>query len=138
MRGERGSAMVEFALVVPLLVLLLLGIMTAGVLINSKIVVAGAAREAGRTWAILQDDGAARAKATAAVAAGGLKFYHNNLTLFDPENDVRFARRGDYVEVTVFYRQPTFVPLMARIIDSESPDDGHVTLRSQVMFRVER
>lgn len=138
MRNQRGSAMVEFALIAPLLVILLLGIMTAGVLINSKIVVAGAAREAGRTWAIAKDDQVARDKAAGTITAGGLKHDHGALSLFNPESDVLFARRGEYIEVTVHYRQPTFVPLMARIIDPDSPDDGYVTLRSQVLFRVER
>lgn len=138
MKKERGSAMVEFALIAPLLVLLLLGIMTAGVLINSKIVVANAAREAGRIWAVSQDDAVARSKGAAAITSGGLKQYEAGQTLFDPNSDIRFERKGEYIAVTVFYRQPTFVPLLARIIDPGSPDDGYVLLRSQSLFRVER
>jgi hypothetical protein len=134
-RERRGSVMVEFALVAPLLVLVLLGIMVMGVVINSKIVVAGAAREAGRTWAIVKDDTRARVKATEAMSSGGLQF--GGGAQFNPGQDVTFQRQGDYIAVTVTYRQPTFVPLIAQVIDPSSAN-GYITLRSQSMFRVER
>jgi len=130
--------MVEFALVAPVLVLLLVGIMVMGVVINSKIVVAGAAREAGRTWAIDKNDGQARTKARDAIRDGGLKFSASGKTLFDASRDVQFQRKGDYIHVTVSYRQPTFVPLLAKLVDPQSPGDGTITLRSQAVFRVER
>ncbi|HYF95731.1 MAG TPA: TadE family protein [Symbiobacteriaceae bacterium] len=135
---RRGSAMVEFALVAPLLILILVGIMVMGVVINSKIVVSGAAREAGRTWAIAKEDGIARAKAVDAINGGGLKISADGKVLFNPAHDVQFQRMGDYIQVTVHYRQPLFVPLLARLIDPSSPGDGTIALRSQAVFRVER
>lgn len=138
LKVRRGSAMVEFALVAPLLVLLLVGIMVMGVIINAKIVVAGAAREAGRTWAVSKEDARARARAVDSVTGGGLKFHAGGEVLFDPTRDVTFRRQGDYIIATVNYRQPVFVPLMARIIDPGSGGAGHITLRSEAIFRVER
>lgn len=138
LRRRRGSAMVEFALVAPLLILILVGIMVMGVVINAKIVVAGAAREAGRTWAVHKEDSRARAKATDSITGGGLKIASDSRILFEPNQDVQFQRQGDYILVTVTYRQPTFVPLLARLIDPSSPNDGTITLRSQAVFRVER
>ncbi len=137
-RERRGSTMVEFALVAPLLVLVLVGIMVMGVVINAKIVVAGAAREAGRTWAIAKSDHLARAKAAQAITDGGLKRRAGSLTLFDASRDVRFQRRGDYIHVTVHYRQPTFVPLIGQLIDPGSVGRGYITLKSYAVFRVER
>jgi hypothetical protein len=130
--------MVEFALVAPLLITILLGIMVMGVVINAKIVVAGAAREAGRTWAIVKNDGAARAKAADAIRDGGLHYAAGPRILFDSAQDVKFQLQGDYITVTVVYRQPTFVPLLARLIDPGSPDDGVIALKSEAVFRVER
>lgn len=130
--------MVEFALVAPLLILILLGIMVMGVVINAKIVVSGAAREAGRTWAIAKEDAPARAKAADAINGGGLTFAADGKVLFSPSRDVKFQRMGDYIQVTVTYRQPTFVPLLAKLIDASSPGDGTIALRSQAIFRVER
>lgn len=138
LRRRRGSAMVEFALVAPLLILILVGIMVMGVVINAKIVVAGAAREAGRTWAVHKEDAQARAKALDSITGGGLKVASDSRVLFDASHDVQFQRQGDYVQVTVTYRQPTLIPLLAWLIDPASPSDGTITLRSQAVFRVER
>jgi Flp pilus assembly protein TadG len=46
---ERGAAAVEFALVLPILVIILLGIVDFGLEINSQAIVANAAREGART-----------------------------------------------------------------------------------------
>lgn len=137
-RLQRGSALVEFAMVAPLLVLLLLGIMVIGLVINAKIVVAGAAREAGRSWAIQQSERKARELAADAITGGGLPTQTRGQILFDPLRDVEFNRRGEYIAVTVTYRQPAFVPLLADLLDPDSPGDGTLTLRSQALFRVER
>jgi Flp pilus assembly protein TadG len=137
-KRKRGSALVEFALVAPLLILVLLGIMVMGVMINAKIVVAGAAREAGRNWSISRQDAQARDRAADAIRDGGLKWAADGKILFEPDRDVRFTRRGtDWVEVTVTYRQPTFVPLIAELMDGVGAD-GLVTLRSTAIYRLER
>jgi hypothetical protein len=130
--------MVEFALVAPLLITLLLAIMVMGLVVNSKVVVAGAAREAGRTWAIEKNDTIARAKAADTIRDGGLHYTAAGQVLFDSGQDVQFQRQGDYIHVTVTYRQPTFFPLLARLIDPDSPNDGIISLKSEAVFRVER
>jgi Flp pilus assembly pilin Flp len=48
-RGEDGAAAVEFALLLPLLVLLLFGIIQFGIAFNARIQATNAAREAART-----------------------------------------------------------------------------------------
>lgn len=136
LRNRRGSAMVEFALVLPLLAVILVGIMVIGVVINAKLVVAGAAREAGRTWAIVKQDGTARDRAVDAIRGGGLRV--DNPTLFDPRRDVLFNTQGNYVYATVTYRQPTFAPLIADLLDPANASRGYLTLRSQAVFRMER
>ena len=137
MNNQRGSMLVEFAIVAPLLIMLLLGIMMGGVLVNAKIISSSAAREAGRHWSIHMDDGRARDRAAYAMALGGLRFRDHRMVLFDPLTDVHLARTGDYISVAVVYRQPTLAPFIADLIDQETPGDGYVTLRSRVHFRVE-
>jgi Flp pilus assembly protein TadG len=61
-RGDRGSAAVEFALVLPLLLLLVFGIVDFGRMLNDKIMLTEAAREGARS-AALQDETAGRARA---------------------------------------------------------------------------
>jgi Flp pilus assembly pilin Flp len=55
-RGEDGAAAVEFALLLPLLVLLLFGIIQFGIAFNARIQATNAAREAARTAVIGVDD----------------------------------------------------------------------------------
>ena len=55
-RSERGATLVEFALIVPLLLLLVFGIIEFGFLFNSDSNVNQAARAGGRTAAILSTD----------------------------------------------------------------------------------
>lgn len=52
-RLERGASLVEMALVLPLLVMLLLGITTAGIAFNHQLSLTHASREAGRYGATL-------------------------------------------------------------------------------------
>ena len=47
-RGDRGAVLVEFALVFPLLVMLILGMVTAGLAYNQKLQITHAAREGAR------------------------------------------------------------------------------------------
>ncbi|WP_242684832.1 TadE/TadG family type IV pilus assembly protein [Microbacterium sp. SD291] len=68
MSGERGAAAVEFALVVSLLMVLLLGIFEFGRMFNEQIAVSNAAREAARVMAITDSVSDAQAAAVASSA----------------------------------------------------------------------
>jgi Flp pilus assembly protein TadG len=57
MNRERGASLVEFALVLPLLLMIVLGLVSAGAAYNLKITLTHAAREAARYAAILPTDG---------------------------------------------------------------------------------
>jgi Flp pilus assembly protein TadG len=61
LRSDRGAAAVEFALILPLLILLLMGIVQFGRVLNTQITLTGAAREGVRVMAIQDDAVAARA-----------------------------------------------------------------------------
>ncbi|QDW30518.1 pilus assembly protein [Arthrobacter sp. KBS0702] len=67
---ERGAAAVEFALVAPILLALVGGIIEFSYTYNLQISVTQAAREAARTMAIFNDQG--RAQAAAVAGAPGL------------------------------------------------------------------
>lgn len=66
-KSERGAAAVEFALVVPLLLLLLLGIIEFGRVFNAQLQLSAAARESVRVMAIQKDPGTAISVAIAAA-----------------------------------------------------------------------
>ena len=66
--NDRGAAAVEFALVLPLLVALVLGVAEFGRAYNIQTTLSGAARDAVRVMALQNDPAAARAAARAAAA----------------------------------------------------------------------
>lgn len=76
-RSERGAVAVEFALVLPLLLMILFAIIEFGHAYNVQISVTHAAREAARTMAITQDWSDAKDAALAAspsLSPSGLQF----------------------------------------------------------------
>lgn len=66
---ERGAAMVEMALVLPILVLLVFGIIEFGRAYNAQITLTHAAREGVREFAVTQDSAAGQAAAVAAATS---------------------------------------------------------------------
>jgi Flp pilus assembly protein TadG len=71
-RNERGAAAVEFALVLPLLVFLLVGIAEFGRAYALQTTLSGSAREAVRVMALKNDPAAARSAARAVAPTLGL------------------------------------------------------------------
>ncbi len=69
--SERGAAAVEFALVLPILVLILFGVIEFGGVYNAQLMVTGAAREGAREMALEGDPAEAAATAIGAVAVAG-------------------------------------------------------------------
>jgi Flp pilus assembly protein TadG len=64
--SDRGAAAVEFALVLPLLLILIFGIIDFGRMLNAKITLTEAAREGARATALIGSDaGADRARSAA-------------------------------------------------------------------------
>lgn len=59
-RSEDGAAAVEFALVLPVLIMLILGILEFGLAYNAQITVTNAAREGARTMVIQNSPSAAK------------------------------------------------------------------------------
>ncbi|MFM6973649.1 MAG: TadE/TadG family type IV pilus assembly protein [Agromyces sp.] len=72
LRGDRGAAAVEFALIVPLLIFLLFGIIEASRLYNAQISITNSAREAARFTAVHSGVALADIQAQAVGAAPSL------------------------------------------------------------------
>lgn len=103
MRRDRGQATVEFALALPLLALLVLGIVQLVLVVRDQLAVELAAREGARAASVAADPGTAAS--TAASAAIGLDPVH-----------VAVVHTGDRVTVTVRHRSATDVPLIGAAI----------------------
>jgi Flp pilus assembly protein TadG len=69
LRSDRGAAMVEFAIIAPLLLLVVFGIIEFGRAYNAQNSLTHAAREGAREYAITQDPVAGEAAAKAAATS---------------------------------------------------------------------
>ena len=103
-RAQRGQATVEFALLLPFLVLMLMCVVQTALVARDAVLVSHAARVGARVAAV---DLSADAVRSAVVAA----------TPLDPTR-LAITRRaeGELVRVTVRYEAPTDVPLVGTLV----------------------
>src|SRR5687768_8593816 len=116
--GDQGQATVEFALLLPLVMMALLAIVQVGLVVRDQVAVVHAAREAARAAGVSPDPARPVAAARRVLS----------------EADVEVGHRppvGEPVSVTVSYRSPTDLPLVGALV----PDP---VLRSTAVMRVEK
>ena len=73
MGGQRGSAAVEFVLVLPLLLVVGLAMLQLGLLVRDRLMVEAAARAGARAAAVADDPATVRDAALAAAAPGSTR-----------------------------------------------------------------
>jgi Flp pilus assembly protein TadG len=121
--SSRGSAAVEFALVLPLVFGVTLGLVQVGVLARDRALVEAAARAGARAAAVEPDEGAIRSAATA--AAPGLDASSLALGI------QRAGTRGDPVTVTVTYDDPIRIPFIGWLVGSSVHFDASAVMRQE-------
>ena len=119
-REDGGQASVELALVLPLVALVLLLVLQAGLVVRDHLLVTHAAREAARAAAVSDDERAGAAR-RAAERAGSLDDDHLGVTV---------TTSADRVSAHVRYLSSTDVPLIGLLL----PD---VTMEASATMRVE-
>lgn len=121
-RGDQGQSTVEFALVLPLVVLVVLFIVQAGLVMRDQLLVSHAAREAARA-ASVSDSDRLGAATMAARQAGDLAADRISATTTMVDGDAS-------VRVVISYRSTTGIPIIGSLV----PD---IDLESTVVMRVE-
>lgn len=121
--GEQGSAVVEFALLLPILLLMLLAVVQVGVLARDQLILTQAARAGARAASVEAGDNAARAAAL--DAAVGLDPGRLTVTIS------RSGAQGDPVVVAVVYEAPVAGLISGWLLPPE------VTLRASSTMRQE-
>lgn len=101
MMRDRGQALVEFALVLPILLVLALGIAELSELGVARLALAHAAAEGARTGALTNDDRAVRASVNAAAAP--LDPAHLDISIDPPEPQRGSDPRGTLLRVHLRY-----------------------------------
>lgn len=119
----RGQAVVEFALIVPLFLLLLFSIITIGYWMNAQQIVTTAAREGAYTGALTNDNGQIEAAVLASLAS--LDTNRQRITIYlDPLDATSPMRqRGNPLTVRVEYQIPIVfdaLPQEFRTVASQS------------------
>lgn len=126
LHNEKGQSLVEFALIIPVVLLILLGILEFGMMLNSYLTISNASREGARQGAIGSSDSDIQAK---------IMEISPNLDDMDilveitPTEGSR--RRGDMVTISITYNYEVINPLISSIINNS------VQLKSQTSMRVE-
>jgi len=98
---ERGAAAVEFALVLPVLLLLVLGMLEFSRVYNAQISITNAAREGARVMAVQNDPTAAAQAAVAAAPSVALSTGNVSITPSDCS-----ATPNSTVQVSIAYQLP--------------------------------
>ncbi|KJS10670.1 MAG: hypothetical protein VR67_17460 [Peptococcaceae bacterium BRH_c8a] len=125
-RDERGNAMLEFVMIFPLFIGLILGTINVAVLLNNDILASSAARVAGRTAAVTGNrlDGENRGKELFRKAG-----------LVQLDGQVRITGK-DYVTAEVTYQVPVLVPGFACLFGGK-PWDDEIKLKKRNSYYVE-
>jgi Flp pilus assembly protein TadG len=122
-RDDRGSAVVEFALVVPLLLLVALALVQVAIVGRDRVLIEHAARAGARTASVDPDDEAVRAAVVAAIAP---------LDPLGATIDIeRGGTFGDPVLVRVTYRVPVAMPLAGSLLPASITVAAEVTMRQE-------
>lgn len=133
-RAERGAVAVEFALVVPILLLVLIGIINFGVVITQQLSLSNAARQAARYSVIDgRDCDMVEAEARAAVATVGMGadapvFTITGGTCPEPCAD---STVGANVNVTMTYESTYVVPFPIPGFDNSIDLEGEGQFRCE-------
>jgi len=111
-RDDKGAAAVEFALVLPILVLLLFGMIEFGVVYDAQLQVTHAAREGARRAAVGGNMAAVQAVVDAQTTGlGSSKALLVAPTVVPPAPPIQDATLGDHYVVTVQYVYKLDIPL---------------------------
>jgi hypothetical protein len=104
---NKGSALLEFALIAPLLLILIAGIIQFGFILNAKIVVNSASYEGVRAATMSDEPVSSAAEAVLNYASSSMPGWDFGSRL-NLETDISGYNPGDEITIKVIYRVPNF------------------------------
>lgn len=123
MRSQKGQSLVEFALIIPVLVFLLLGIVDFSRILHAYLTIDHAGREAARAASIGKAEG--EAEQIGKNAGSSIKLANPKGTV-----SVKTASSGGNATVTITYPITFITPMFGSIV-------GPITLTDTTVMRVE-
>ncbi|MCX7745535.1 MAG: pilus assembly protein [Clostridia bacterium] len=124
--NKKGQSVVETALVLPIIILILVGIIDFGLMFNNYLVIANASREGARNAAVGSTD--MEVFSIIANMTSTLNNAKMKITIY-PSPSLR--KKGEEIKVTVEYDNDLITPIMSSII----PNPLH--LKSETVMRIE-
>jgi Flp pilus assembly protein TadG len=124
MKSERGQSVVEFALVLPLLIVMLFAIVDISRVFHASLTLDHAGREAARAASVHQE--ADEVRQTAVENASSISLAPASVSINPPSDRVT----GDNVEVTIKYNVSFLTPLIENIT-------GPIELSNTTVMRIE-
>lgn len=125
-KDEKGQSLVEFSIILPIVVLVLMGMIEFGLMLNSYLMVENASREGARTGIVGSTDMEIVSQIT--VVSPGLK--NDRLTVnITPTESQR--KSGDTLTVSVTYNYQMTVPIISNLFSNP------IQLRAQTSMRME-
>ncbi len=161
-RRADGQGLVEFALILPVLMVIFMGILQMGFLLSGQIGLINSVREAARfgSTAVASDSATASTYATnicnylTGNGGGYPGIVRNNVAGYNPANLVKTGGNPTKVQYTtitgpdglpdiqlrvfISYRHPLFIPLVGSILDGiDGSTDNALKLTASEQMRVE-
>lgn len=127
LKKNKGQSLVETALVLPIMLLLLTGIIDFGLLFNNYIIVSNASREGVRSAAVGYTDD----KIMAVVTGVAAELDEDRLAVSITPDHASGRSTGDAVMVTVQYDYNMITPVIAAIIPQPIRLKSSTTMRCE-------
>ncbi|TYQ12967.1 UNVERIFIED_CONTAM: TadE-like protein [Acetivibrio alkalicellulosi] len=124
--SKKGQSIVETAMVLPIIVIILAGIIDFGLLFNNYMIITNASREAARSAAI--GDGDLDINLLVVNMTGTLDQSKITTTIYPPDN---LRRKGEEVVITIEYQNTLITPVISAIIPNP------ISLESKTIMRIE-
>jgi Flp pilus assembly protein TadG len=152
-RGESGQALLELALVAPVIILLLMGLVQFALIYERQVGITNAVREAARRTAALDVTSPALAQTNATWALGELQTLLNNAQAHEASRDTIEVCIGTpavnpndaagnaqvMVRITDSYKHPLWLPIVTQILDGiDGVNDESLAASTVAEFRVEQ
>jgi Flp pilus assembly protein TadG len=126
LKNQKGQALVEFAVILPLLLLLIMGIIEFGLMLNSYLTVRNVSREGARAGIV----GSTNAEIENTIISTSPNLEESKLTInITPAEGSR--KSGDTLTVQLTYKYELIVPIISSLLGNE------IDLKAQTSMRIE-
>lgn len=124
LKNQKGQALVEFAIVLPILLMLVMGIIQFGMMLNSYLAIENASREGARAGIV----GSADTEIESLIIASSPSLDPAYLTVSLTPSEAN-RRSGDTLTVTVTYNYKFTIPIISSIFNDGKMLTGQTSMR---------